>query len=85
MTDAQKNSSHRLVSWNEDAKELLANIEQRLENQPRRELRDWLKEQRRVLLYSNGLEFIGHMLKMDNEGMIDASILILKGAVENAD
>ena len=82
---AKKNSSYKLVDWNDDAKELLANIEQRLENQPRKEFRDWLKEQRRVLLYSNELEFIGHILKMDSEGMIDASILILKSAVENAD
>lgn len=82
---AKEKSSYRLVDWNEDAKELLANVEQRLANQPRKEFRDWLKEQRRVLLYSNELEFIGHILKMDSEGMIDASLLILKSAVENAD
>ena len=81
----EKSSSYRLVDWNKDAKELLTNIEQRLANQPRKEFRDWLKEQKRVLIYSNELEFIGHMLKMDSEGMIDASLLILKGAVENAD
>ena len=79
----QKNSSYRLIDWNEDAKKLLTDIEQKLERKPRKEL--WLLEQKRVLLYSNELEFIGHMLKMDSEGMIDASILILKGAVENAD
>ena len=76
---------HRLVDWNEDAKGLLALVEQKLTTQPRKEFRDWLLEQKRVLLYSNEVEFIGHMLKMDNEGMIDAAILILKGAVENAD
>lgn len=81
----QEKSSYKLVDWNEDAKELLTNIEQRLENQPRKEFRDWLLEQKRVLTYSNELEFIGHMLKMDSEGMIDASVLILKSAVENAD
>ena len=82
---AQKSSSYRLVNWNENAKELLTNIEQRLANQPRKELRDWLQEQKKVLDFADDLEFIGHMLKMDSEGMIDASILILKGAVENVD
>jgi len=81
----QEKTSHKLIDWNEDAKELLANIEQRLENQPRKELRDWLEEQRKLLANCNEIELIGHMLKMDNEGMIDSSILILKGAVENAD
>ncbi len=81
----QEKSNYKLVDWNEDAKELLTNIEQRLKSQPRKEFRTWLLEQKRVLQYSNELEFIGHMLKMDNEGMIDASLLILKGAVENAD
>ncbi|MBA7657262.1 hypothetical protein ES703_65197 [subsurface metagenome] len=81
----QEKSSYKLVDWNEDAKELLTNIEQRLKMQPRKELRDWLEEQKRVLTYSNEIEFIGHMLKMDSEGMIDVSLIILKSAVENAD
>ena len=81
----QKNSSYRLVDWNEDAKDLLTKVQQRLVTQPHKELRDWLQEQEKVLSCANELEFIGHMLKMDNEGMIDASLLILKGAVENAD
>ncbi|TKJ44617.1 hypothetical protein CEE34_11015 [Candidatus Aerophobetes bacterium Ae_b3a] len=78
-----KEKGYRLVNWNKDAKELLALVEQKLATQPRKEFRDWLLEQKRVLLYSNEVEFIGHMLKMDNEGMIDAAILILAGAVKN--
>ncbi len=82
---SQEKSNYKLVDWNEDAKDLLSTVEQRLENQPRKELRDWLLEQKKVLTYSNEIEFIGHILKMDSEGMIDSSILILKSAVENAD
>jgi len=80
---AKEISSYKLIDWNEDAKDLLTTIEQRLEAVPRKEFTDWLKEQKKVLTNCNELEFIGHMLKMDSEGMIDAAILILKGAVKN--
>ena len=80
-----KEKGHRLIDWNEDAKGLLALVEQKLTTQPRKEFRDWLLEQRKLLTNCNEIELIGHMLKMDSEGMIDFSILMLKSAVENAD